>query len=487
MEWRINADDGTRAEHSEARLMCDVGAMGTDRAQPLARLCTDTRWINTIIMCQQQDAVQRDTAQRLTATAAQHEQVQQCIASVGDEMLGFQRQIAELEAPRRITPTVVRTGELQAQLPNPAASGIAELFTELVGAARLGISVTIVRVADEAGDAWYGAQCYAAAYTEQVRRVLEGWTNNMKASAADTHVPNQLFPPTPGEQEAQAQAQHAPVAANREISKNINNDRTNSKNRSHMVDLTSPGPDASFGIKTTGKASEHTLQDNKCEENAKGDAAHQELVYNAAGNPENAVSSASGGRQHSIRKWLQQATTPTEVARTAMQRPVLPSLSDAVWVDGIPTWPDEAHATLAEGSVDHPILIDSDDDTAIRPHCSQPLLPEVVINAQLLLQPMRNALAQTGSVDSAVREVVSHQIMEMAESLDYEASSDQVYERFRSDSTRSFEARGAVMLGMHADYASALQARIQPGPSSAQGAVDATRSTVREGHCSAPA
>ena len=35
--------------------------------------------------------------------------------------------------------------------------------------------------------------------------------------------------------------------------------------------------------------------------------------------------------------------------------------------------------------------------------------------------------------------------------------------RFPSESTRSFEARGAVMLGMQADYASTLQARIQ-GP-----------------------
>ena len=43
------------------------------------------------------------------------------------------------------------------------ASEIAELFAELDDAARLGISATTKRVVDEAGDAWYGAQCYAVA------------------------------------------------------------------------------------------------------------------------------------------------------------------------------------------------------------------------------------------------------------------------------------------------------------------------------------
>ena len=42
-------------------------------------------------------AVQRDTAQRLTEAAAQQARMQQCIASVGDGMLIFQRKIEELE------------------------------------------------------------------------------------------------------------------------------------------------------------------------------------------------------------------------------------------------------------------------------------------------------------------------------------------------------------------------------------------------------
>ena len=95
-------------------------------------------------------------------------------------------------------------------------------------------------------------------------------------------------------------------------------------------------------------------------------------------------------------------------------------MTDAVWVDGIPTWPDEEHAASAGGGVDHPVIIGSDDEAMTHPLCGQPLLPEA-------LQPMRNALTRVGGVPSAVRAVVSHQIMEMAEPLDYEACSDQVY------------------------------------------------------------
>ena len=66
-----------------------------------------------------------------------------------------------------------------------------ELFTELYNASRLCIennetrnlgflrsSGVSARIADEAGDTWYGAQCYAVAYKEQVQRVLREWSSN---------------------------------------------------------------------------------------------------------------------------------------------------------------------------------------------------------------------------------------------------------------------------------------------------------------------
>ena len=59
------------------------------------------------------------------------------------------------------------------------AAEITELFAELDATQQHGFEDTAMGVADEAGDVWYGAQCYAVAYTEQAQRVLRGWKNNM--------------------------------------------------------------------------------------------------------------------------------------------------------------------------------------------------------------------------------------------------------------------------------------------------------------------
>ena len=51
-----------------------------------------------MVLRQQQDAVQQDTAaQRLAETAAQHARMQQCMASVGDRVLVFKRKVDALE------------------------------------------------------------------------------------------------------------------------------------------------------------------------------------------------------------------------------------------------------------------------------------------------------------------------------------------------------------------------------------------------------
>ena len=59
---------------------------------------------------------------------------------------------------------------------------ISELFAELDAARQYGFTNTAMAVADEAGDVWYGAQCYAVAYTEQAQRVLQGWKSNMSTN-----------------------------------------------------------------------------------------------------------------------------------------------------------------------------------------------------------------------------------------------------------------------------------------------------------------
>ena len=60
------------------------------------------------------------------------------------------------------------------------ASELSELFAELDYTATAGFDATAMAVADEAGDVWYGAQCYARAYTEQAARDVAGWKDNVK-------------------------------------------------------------------------------------------------------------------------------------------------------------------------------------------------------------------------------------------------------------------------------------------------------------------
>ena len=58
---------------------------------------------------------------------------------------------------------------------------------------------------------------------------------------------------------------------------------------SHVVDLTSPGPDASFGARKLGRLS----STRKLFSAVRGDASDHELVYKTAKNPEHAISGAA--------------------------------------------------------------------------------------------------------------------------------------------------------------------------------------------------
>jgi len=59
------------------------------------------------------------------------------------------------------------------------ASEITELFAELETTTQHGFAHAAMAVADEAGDVWYGARCYAVAYTEQALGALRDWKANM--------------------------------------------------------------------------------------------------------------------------------------------------------------------------------------------------------------------------------------------------------------------------------------------------------------------
>ena len=60
------------------------------------------------------------------------------------------------------------------------ASEITELFAELGHTRQHGFEAASLGVADEAGDVWYGARCYAVAYTEQAARAMSAWRANFK-------------------------------------------------------------------------------------------------------------------------------------------------------------------------------------------------------------------------------------------------------------------------------------------------------------------
>ena len=98
MQWYINANPVVVAS-----------------IQPLLRLCTDIRGPNSRVLSQRMEAVQQEAASRLAQAEAQQQQVQQCMATLGDEMLAFRHTLAKPTASQRIIPTLVGTGELQAQ------------------------------------------------------------------------------------------------------------------------------------------------------------------------------------------------------------------------------------------------------------------------------------------------------------------------------------------------------------------------------------
>jgi len=80
---------------------------------------------------------------------------------------------------KRLQGDCQRRNRLLSEAVAGTAGEIMELFVELDASQQHGFEDTAMGVADEAGDVWYGAQCYAVAYTEQAQRVLRGWRDNM--------------------------------------------------------------------------------------------------------------------------------------------------------------------------------------------------------------------------------------------------------------------------------------------------------------------
>ena len=80
---------------------------------------------------------------------------------------------------KRLQSDCQRRNRLLGEAVLDTAAEITELFAELDATQQNSFEDTAMGVADEAGDVWYRAQCYAVAYTEQAQRVLRGWKDNM--------------------------------------------------------------------------------------------------------------------------------------------------------------------------------------------------------------------------------------------------------------------------------------------------------------------
>ena len=94
-----------------------------------------------------------------------------------------------LHYERRVVQRCRRRSRLVGDATQGTPSEIVELFAELDNTKQHGFGATSNSVADEAGDVWYGARCYAVAYSEQARLVLDDWVANFRrlwAVAAST-------------------------------------------------------------------------------------------------------------------------------------------------------------------------------------------------------------------------------------------------------------------------------------------------------------
>ena len=87
---------------------------------------------------------------------------------------------------RRMVQHCQRRSNLIGDAIRSTASEVVELFAELDNAKQHGMAATSLGVADEAGDVWYGARCYAVAYSEQARLAIDDWVANFKQSLAAT-------------------------------------------------------------------------------------------------------------------------------------------------------------------------------------------------------------------------------------------------------------------------------------------------------------
>ena len=120
--------------------------------------------------------------------------------------------------------------------------------------------------------------------------------------------------------------------------------------------------------------------------------------------------------------------------------------------EGAPDLATDDKATISDG-----VQTESDEE---------PLLPEAVIQAQVLVAAARARQAAYSGVHDGDPEGPEHnddlrsQLLALSKTLNRAASYQQVTVRFPTESQASWEARGAALLAECADYSTAMQSRL---------------------------
>ena len=128
---------------------------------------------------------------------------------------------------------------------------------------------------------------------------------------------------------------------------------------------------------------------------------------------------------------------------------------------------DSDETTLADDEAE-PTLV-ADDDTTVSDVSQtesddEPLLPEAVMQAHGLVSAALQASSarqNNGDPEVAYGDDLRTTLLQLSKAMNSRSAYQQVTVRFPTESQASWEARGAAMLAVYADYPSAMQARLK--------------------------
>ena len=148
----------------------------------------------------------------------------------------------------------------------------------------------------------------------------------------------------------------------------------------------------------------------------------------------------------------------------------VPPQSSPINYTGCPIQISDSEETTLADSDEAPELVADEEDTTsdddLTESDDEPLLPTVVMQAHRLVAASSAQRAANGgdSQDYPHQAVFKTALLQLSKGLDTHRSYQLVPARFDTESQASWEARGAAMLELHADYSAAMQARLKSPP-----------------------